>query len=320
MAYELTLPDKPANPLRVKPPEGEMMAVMRANGPLDRIVASVTGWHFRNEEPGFVPTNEWEGWDLLPDIDPAGVRPQFTPPQKSMPEAEFGIIVVGFLRSLYTPHMRYTKWELQAGKTEPGLVIKDRKDSPFFFFQYNMAIPVLEVESRGNFKTTIKMNVVIRMTNPYKAQFLAGGWESLLDAAVHGAVRDHISDLTVDEIRQEQESGGLIQQIKLLNNDRLGPASEEGFRSKFGIEIIDVRFVGFEIVGSEKVQDALEAREVNRLLARAARQKAREIETISMAEGQAAARVVAGYGGNTFAAAGVAIAKAITEALLNKKK
>ncbi|MEX2014142.1 MAG: SPFH domain-containing protein [Parcubacteria group bacterium] len=311
MAYtgsSFLLPDNPANPLRIKPPEGEMIAIKRGSkdGPLDRIVASVSGWHFKHEEPGFIPADEWEKWELLPDVV-EGNR-VYTPPTKSMPETEFGIIVVGFLRALHIPHMRYVKWELKPEGTDSGLVRKDRKDSPFFFFQYTMGIPVLEVESVGNFKTTIRMNVVVRLVNPYKAQFLAGGWEGLLDAAVHGAVRDYIAELSVKRIREERESGGLADRVKDLNENT------DGFKSKFGVQIIDVRFVGFDIVGSERVQNALEAEEVNRLMAGAASERAKEIMTLGKAQADAAALSVTAYGGG-MAAAAVRAAELVAEAL-----
>lgn len=293
-----TLPDTAINPFRIKPPEGEMMAIKRGSkdGPLDRIVASVSGWHFRYQEPGFTPSDEWEKWELLSDIDPTGVRSTYIPPEKSMPEEEFGIIMVGFLRALHIPHIRYAKWELKPGGTETGLVRKDRADSPFFFFQYTMGIPVLEVESVGNFKTTIRMNVVVRLVNPYKAQFLAGGWESLLDAAVHGAVRDYIAPRKIEAIRKEKESGKLAKRVKMLNN------KSDGFKAKFGVEIMDVRFVGFDIVGSVRVQNALEEEEVSRLMAVAAANKAKEIEAIGTARANAATLATSAYGGGTAAA------------------
>lgn len=307
-----TLPDVTINPFRIKPPEGEMMAIKKGNqdGPLDRIVASVSGWHFRCQESGFVAQDEWEKWELLPNIGST-----YTPREGNMLEAEFGIIVVGFVRALHFPHIRYAKWEKESGKTRPGLVSKDRADSPFFFFQYTMGIPVFDVESIGNFKTTININVVVRLVNPYKALFLAGGWESLLDAAIYGAVRDHIAPLNVEKIRREKESGRLAKRIMKLNDDI---NNIDSFKKKFGVEIKDVRFVGFEITGGERVQNALEAQEVNRLLAEAAKNKAEEIKTIGEAEGEAASKVTAGYGSG-LAAALVEAAKVIGEAFSNRK-
>ncbi|OHA95934.1 MAG: hypothetical protein A3C70_02925 [Candidatus Zambryskibacteria bacterium RIFCSPHIGHO2_02_FULL_43_14] len=308
---QLVLPDKAANPLRIKPPEGQMMTIVKSNkdGALDKFVASVSGWHFKCQEKGFVSQNEWDKWELVEDVDNQGNK--LYTPNPNMPEKEFGIIFVGFLKALHIPHIRYTKWELKPGETKPSLVGKDRRE-PFFYFQYTMSVPVVDVESIGNFNTTINMNVVVRLVNPYKALFLAGGWESLFDAAVHGAVRETLGPLTVEDVRKQEESGNLTKRIMRLNNDVGG---EEGFRKKFGVQVIDVRFVGFEIKGSQKVQDALEAQEVNRLMADAAVQKSREIVTLANANAEAAKITVEAYksGG---AAAAVRQMELLKEALL----
>jgi len=317
-AGQLNLPDVAFNPFRVKPPEGQMMAVVRANknGELDDIIASVSGWHFRHQEKNFNASlvDEWEKWEFLPDFDPeTGLRPH-TPPtnvEMGMWEAEFGVIAVGFLKAIHIPHLRYMKWELDPTTDKVGVVSKDRK-SPYFFFQQTMMIPVLEVESKGNFKTTIRMNIVFRLVNPYKALFLSGGWEGLVDAAIHSAVRDMISDKTVEEIRNLKEKGKLANRIKKLNDKK------DGFKDKFGVEIHDVRFVGFDFVGSRKVEEALEAEEVNRLLAVAAKHKATEIETIGTANANAAAMAAQAYGSGE-AAAAVKAAELMKEAVENNQ-
>lgn len=315
MAYgegQIVLPDKAANPLRIKPPEGQMMAIMRGNkdGPLDKFVASVSGWHFKCQEDGFVSKNEWDKWKLVEDFDTNGNRIYTSNP--NMPEAEFGIIFVGFLKAFHIPHIRYVKWELKPGETRPSLVSKDRKDSPFFFFQYTMSVPAVEVESIDNFEITITMNVVVRLVNPYRAQFLAGGWEGLLDAAVQGAVREHLSSRNVDEIRAEKESGGLTSRILELNDDI---TNVDGFKNKFGVDIRDVRFVGFEIKGDPEIEAALKAKGKNKLMADAAVEKAREIGIIAQANANAADLTVKAYGSGE-AAAAVRQMELLKEALL----
>lgn len=306
---EVPTVDQPWNIFRLRPPEGEMMSVMKGNkdGPLDQIIHSVLGWHFKGEEPGFASKNEWDRWELVEDSETG-----YTPPTKNMPDQEFGIIVVGLFRALYIPHLKYTKWELKEGEKETNtdMVRKDRSTKPFYYFQYPIGIPVLEVESVGNFKTTIRMNVVVRLVNPYKAMHLAGGWEGLLDAAVHGAVREHIGPLTVDQIKKEEESGGLTKRILKLNSRK------DGFKKRFGVELLEVRFVGFDTVSPDaRVQKALEEEEINRLMANAAKEKAREIMTIAKAEADAAALAVSAYGSGE-AAAAVRQAELLKEALV----
>ena len=305
---QIMLPDKAGNPFRLKPPEGQMMAVMRGNkdGALDKFVASGSGRHLKCQEKRQVFGNEWEKWELVPDIS-TSYRPN-----QNLPEKEFGIIFVGFGKALHIPHIRYTKWELKPSETSPSLVSKERKDSPFFFFQYTMSVPVVDVESVGNVKTTININVVVRLVNPYKALFLAGGWEGLFDAAINGVVREYLGPLRIKTIRKEKEDGNLVKRIKKLNDDS---ATELGFKSNFGIEIIDVRFVGFDVRGDPKVQEALQAEEVNRLMADAAVQKSREIVTLANANAEAAKITVEAYksGG---AAAAVRQMELLKEALL----
>ena len=175
-----------------------------------------------------------------------------------------------------------------------------------------MSVPVVDVESVGNVKTTININVVVRLVNPYKALFLAGGWEGLFDAAINGVVREYLGPLRIKTIRKEKEDGNLVKRIKKLNDDS---ATELGFKSNFGIEIIDVRFVGFDVRGDPKVQEALQAEEVNRLMADAAVQKSREIVTLANANAEAAKITVEAYksGG---AAAAVRQMELLKEALL----
>lgn len=305
---QIVLPDKATNPLRLKPPEGQMMAVVKGNkdGELNKFVASISGWHFKCQEKGLAFADEWEKWELVPDVGSS------YKPNPNMPEAKFGIIFVGFLRALHIPHLRYTKWELAAGSDKPSLVQKDRGDSPFFYFQYSMGIPVVEVESKGSLTTTIIMNVVARLVNPYRALFLAGGWESLMDAAINGAVRDHLSDLEIDEIKAEKESGGLATRIMTLNDDVSGV---EGFKTKFGVQLIDIRFVGFKIEGDKKILDAIQAKEVSRLNYQATGWKRKEIVALAKAQAEAAKLAKDAYESGE-AAAAVRQMELLKEALL----
>lgn len=309
MAYKglEILPDNPLNPFRTKPPEGQIMILKKlvSDGEFHSIIASVKDWHFANEEKGYVQKHPWDGWELRSDFDESGNR-SFTPRTKNMPEAKLGIVTVGPAKALHMPHLRYTKWLIGTDGKGARLEYQDTKNSPYFFFHHTMSIPAQDIESRGTIKTTIVMNLVVQLMNPYLAQFVDGGWESLLDAAVHATVRDHLSDLTVTDILAERENGGLIKAIMALNED------SGRFLKKFGIKIFDVRFVGFEVKSGEKVTNALEAKEVARLLAEAAVEDAKRIKTLGTAEGEAAAEVVAGYGGNAVAAALVEMSKNIS--------
>ncbi len=303
------LPDLPKNPIRIKPPEGQMMAVMKGNpeGPLDKIVASVSGWHFKYEEEGFVSKNEWDKWELVPDfVNDVRVFPIRN---MSMPEAEFGIITVGFLRGLHIPKIRYVKWELAEDGKKYEMKEKTRKKSPFFYFQYNMGVPALKVDIKGNFTVDAKVNLIVRVVNPYKALFLAGGWESVVETVTQATIRDQISSLDNEQVREIKENGDLAKAILALN------IGDHSIIDKFGIEIIDVRFVEFNPVGSLKVQEALEAEAVNTLHAKAAKQKAKEIKTLGDAINKVARETAAVYGSGE-AAATVRVAELQRDALI----
>ncbi len=310
---QIYMPDVGINPLRVEPPEGDMIVLKKGNkdGPLEDILLSVDGWHFWYQDKDFNPsriTEEWQRWDIVPDerVDSHGVRRRFYSPNKNLPEKMFALTWGGFGKALYIPHLRYTKWELPTGEgTTPQLVRKDKEDSPVIHWQYNMNIPVVEVESIGNIKTTVYMNVVVRIVNPYKALFLAGGWESLTDAAVHAAVRDRLSNMPVEKIRAETEGGTLVKRIIGLSEDKVSTRKGvvtviPGLRSKFGIEIRDVRFVGFNVKTTPELEKAMMAIEVNRYNAEAAVEKAKEITTLAAAEAKAQESLAIGY---TFLAA-----------------
>jgi hypothetical protein len=295
----INLPDIPKNPLRALPPEGQMMAVMKSNGPLDRIIASVDGYHFKYEEFGSDPNNltgwtgaeEWEKWELIEDTP--GFKRASRPLHQELLEDEFGVTIVGFSRTLFIPHVRYTKREMNVEDKNPKLerVAKDRNDSPYFFFQYNLSVPVLEVEAAGTFQLTVEINVVVRMVNPYKAQFLAGGWESLTATAIWGAVREYVSDKEAAVIQKEKEDDGLTHRVEQLND------GDKGLIKNFGIKIVDVRYPVFDIsTKSEAVKRALEAEKVNKLNYDASEFEAKRIERLGTAEANVAGMLATHYG------------------------
>ena len=290
----LVLDDAATNPFRIKPPEGQMLAIVKGNkdGELYRIIESITGWHFRYQEfdpnPDYFPGPEVDKWELLPDFK--AKRRIYTPPQKGMLEAEFGIINAGFGKALFIPHTHYTKWELKPGSTKPELVEKERTEGPFFFFQYNLAIPIVEVETAGNLKVTVYMNLVVRLRNPYKAQFLAGGWENLLNARVQGVVTGYLRPLHIRDVGQEAVSAEVDKRIMKLNGAR------NGFLKKFGVEVHDVSFVGFKIEGDKRIQDALTEVEVTALDLEAADNEAKRIERLGQANATVAGLLVTQYG------------------------
>ena len=295
---EVQLKDSWFNPLRVGPPELQMFSVMFASpeGPLDRIIMSAPGFHFRLEEPenrNRVWGTEWDKWDVLPDVYTREDGTRYERPVeekgilREILEDEFGIIWVGLGRRLHLPSVRYTKWEKLPGKTtEWGLVSKDRENSPFFYFQYTMGLPLQEIETKGNFKVNVRVNVVVRLINPYKAVHLAGGWEANLDAGVQAVMREFLGPMTVEELRESTTSADLAERITTLN-----PRLEK----HFGVTIINIELMSFDVKGNPEVEAALNRTEVERLHAEAARHTAERIRILSTADADAARRMVEAY-------------------------
>jgi len=334
---QIVLPDIAINPFRIRPPEGQMMSIMKGNrdGELDTIVASLRGlgYHFRYQEREFKP-EDWEivdRWDLLPDKGTSYTQP--TGVDRGLLDHQFGVFLVGLGKALFIPEIHYSKWEqLREDKAEIGkkkgdwyVVSKDRVDSPYYYFQYNLAVPVDEVELKGNLKVALIINLPVRIINPYKAIHLVGGWESLLTGAVNGRVRQDLGNRDYDYVREQKEdTGELVRAILSLNTDPKdedgNPERDEndepmlGFRSKFGVEVYDVRIMDFKIIGSEEAVKAAEAKAIAKLYADAAVEKAREIQTIGAATANAAAMANRAYGGGG-AAAAVRAAELMKEAV-----
>ncbi len=331
---DLNILDSPTSLLRIKPPEGAMMAIKKGtpDGPFHMIIASLTGWHFRYQEVlqhmGISSDNpfdrrleevrgltELNKWDLLEDIRD-GIR-YYSPHQQGMLEKEFGIIVPGPGKALHIPRNRYQKWKLNEEGTGFELRAKIRADSPYFFFQYDLGIPAKEIETKGALRVSIVTNLVVRMMNPYNAQFLVGDWEDLLNAAVNGKIRDALSDMEIKAVQAIEEGGMLYDKIMSLNDGIKNPDGSVkvlGFKAKFGIQIDSVQFVGFKIEGGTDVIRALEAEQVAELLLSASKKDAEKIRTLGAATADAA-RMLREAQGSAEAAAEIRVAELMADAI-----
>lgn len=239
--------DRGWSPFRLKPPEGEFFAVVRGgpDGPFDKFVESVRD--FELDQNKFVP---------LPPGAPTKSETYFS---------ALGVVWVGFFRRLYKRELRYDKFERLPDSTEWGLVHKERA-GPNIYFQYNMATMVKAAETVGNFPVDALVVFTLRIIEPVKALFFAGGWETQVNAAVQGVIREYIGTQSIDKLREEirEETGGLVKKIKTLE-----------LMEKYGIEIIDARFVEFDLIaGDAEMTRATRAVEMARLNAEAARETA----------------------------------------------
>ncbi len=285
----IQLRDTPSNPFRVMGQEGQILIVKKGNveGPLDGFVHSLKDLHFQGEDLRW-SGSEVDSWEIVSDFK-NGER-TFTPPNRGMLREQFGIVWVGFGRALGEVHVRQAKWEIPTGATTAQMVNKDRIENSIFY-HHVLGIVMPNVESRGNFENTIKLNITVEIANPYKALFLAGGWESNLDGAVHGAIRDYISDMRAEKIREEKENGGMKQRVMDLNDN------PDGFYQKFGVRIYDVRFVSWDTTNpDQETERALRLKEVNLLLLEATAPEAQRIRELGDAHAYAAEKLTAAAG------------------------
>ena len=255
--------DKWWSPIRIFPPPGEMFIVVRGtpNGPFDRVVEAVLDFSFNESKRTFVPDTN---------------LPQETYLRK------LGVTWIGFFRYLLHREVRHDKWEQLPEKdgklsTEFGIVSKVRP-GPSIFFRYNMAVHIKAAETLGNFPVDAVLVFTAQIMNPVKAFFFAGGWEVQVAAAVQGKFRKYVSDKNIDELRTEQKTGADLVTTEIKNLSLMGPdgKTETGLLELFGVEIVDARFVFFDLVSGDRDEEMIKATralEIARLLALADAEK-----------------------------------------------
>ncbi|MDP3763838.1 MAG: hypothetical protein Q8Q92_04360 [bacterium] len=228
------------SPFRTLPPPGKMYIIVRGapNGPFDTVIESVSDYNY---DP---VTREFLG-------------PIITPSLGNDYLSNLGVAWVGFWRHLF--HLE------PESKTYTDLSI---------FFRHNLKLEIKTAETVGNLPVSAVIVYTVHIINPVKAFFFAGGWEAQVNAAVQGRFRKYVSDKRIDQLREEHKSGGLtlIDEIKALGErDPTGTNHNlNGLYALFGVEIIDVRFVLFDLMsGDEGITRAVRALEIATLNAEA---------------------------------------------------
>lgn len=292
------------SPFRTLPPPGEMYIIVRGapNGPFETIIESVLNYNYNRETQEFVGSVKKEQ-------------------EEERYFSNLGVKWVGFWRYLFYREVRHDKWEKLPNSANWGLVSKIRP-GPSIFFRYNMAVEIKAAETIGNFPVDAVIVFTAQIINPVKAFFFAGGWETQTTAAVTGCFRKYVSDLTIDQLRVEQRESkegvsSLVEQIKSLGGkkktlDEID--NPKGLYALFGVEIIDARFVLFDLVtGDSAMTSAVRAEQIAELEAKA---------DIKRGEGEKQRRTAAAIGiratveawGSNQVGASVAMAEAIKEA------
>lgn len=242
------------SPFQTLPPPGEMYILVRGsrNGPFDTIIESVLNYEYNRE------TQEFSG--------PIRTR------MRNDYLSNIGVAWIGFFRYLFYREVRHDKWEKLPNSASWGLVSKTRP-GPSIFFRYNMAVEIKGAETVGNFPVDAVIVFTVQILNPVKAFFFAGGWEVQTTAAVQGCFRRYVSDKRIEELRQEQKAGAdalVTAEIKSLSRTGPDETEETSLFQLFGVEIIDARFVLFDLVsGDERMTNAVRALEIATLNAEA---------------------------------------------------
>jgi len=232
------------SPLRTLPPPGEMYILVRGSktGPFYGLLESVLDHEYDAESHEF------------------RVSPERLERMTGYLES-LGVAWVGFFRYLLYREVKHDKWEQKPNSTEFGIISKIRP-GPSIFFRYNMATEIRAAETIGNFPVNAVIVFTAQVVNPVKAFFFAGGWEAQTTAAVQGRFRRYVSDKRVEDLRQEQQartSALVTTEIKSLSLAGPDGMAETGLRYLFGIEIIDARFVEFDLVSGDKDEAMLNA-------------------------------------------------------------
>lgn len=298
MVTQLGKKDAWWSPYRVLPPPGEMFIIVRGDpkGPFADILESVSLFDYNKEKGEFESLSGKEktkGDGYLYNL---------------------GIAWVGFFRYLLYREVKYDKWEMVEKDKKPtgewGLVPKTRP-GPSIFFRYNMAVEVKAAETSGNLTVNAILVFTVQVMNPQKAFFFAGGWEGQTTAAVAGAFRKYASSRDIEDLRLEKkgtEESPVVKTIKALGD----PTNAEGLYQKFGVEIVDARFVSFDLVEGEETR-ATKAVAIARLDAEAAKERGIGEKNADIERAEGIRAKVAAWGSNPVGGQ-VAMAEAIKEA------
>ena len=250
-------------------PEGTVKAIMRGAS-FERLVMSFKGYHLND------PGESWydqsiPAWEVLShgqnedtkyDSRPAFMR-------------QAGVYFVGFLPS-FTSVKRY-----QFSWTEPKLDLKTNKqiswsrdeETDFIYvsnFPYIMNLS--GAECADGIPLDVKFQVVLRVTNPYKALFDTENWHETVVGEILRLGRDFVGSRTYKELLSETPKGKTdntgttvddgesfsCKIVKLTNelpDDRSdADTHEKGLSGNYGVTVVTVNVEEVEISGENKAQ------------------------------------------------------------------
>lgn len=116
-------------------------------------------------------------------------------------------------RSVKKYHFRWNERRIGKGGQEEVWSRPDREygDPEHTNIMYVSSFPyefILDgAETEDGFPTRVWCQVVLRVTNPYKAMFDTENWLQVVSAAVNGIVKDYVGHETFDNLRSELKKG-----------------------------------------------------------------------------------------------------------------
>lgn len=262
------------SPFRTKAPPGEMYVMVKGSptGPFDRVIESVLDYDYDDVKNEF--------YNLASSETPPTPRRGVIGTRRREGYLEgMGLVWVGFQKYRLMREIVHTKWVNLPGE-EGGRLETKIRPGPSIFFRYNMAAKIEAAEILGNVTVDSIVVFTAQLKSPAKALFLAGGWERQLNSAVQSrfrrfASRQSLEGLLQEQVRegQEADSSVLVAEFMDLNLRGTNNQTETSLPNLYGVEIIDVRLVKTDVVGSEEVKVAVQAEEVATRLAAAARRR-----------------------------------------------
>lgn len=277
------------SPVRILPPQGEFYILVdnTPDGPFSLLLESIEEKNYDSQNDKFSQDAEDETHAL---------------------DFVKGVAWVGLNKRYLVREMQYTKWEQLPGQTSGdefrwGLVPKlrgvyENGKPPSYFWRYDLAIFIDAAEINDNVPINAIVDLTIEIESPRRAFFFEGGWISKLNAAVQASFRQYVGDKTLDMVREDKAAGAteLVATLKGLS----GASREEeaSLRNVCGIKITDARFVKYATIGSEEMQQAIEAVAIARRQAEAEAIRGRGAKRRRREEAKGIRETVAAYGSN----------------------
>ena len=164
--------------------------------------------------------------------------------------------------SVYQYRFKWAEYEQQAeGKYK--LRLRDELTELVFLKPTQYVVVAPEAEVKGNVPVDFKYVLTVRVTNPYRAIFVADSWLVRLATAANGAIIPWLRTKEFEEINTGSDQEMVRRVLTLNTHNRVtNNGLDLGLEDEFGIRIDDVEIAEFDPKGGEKLREALVARKI----------------------------------------------------------